>query len=165
MTQEPPQSWPPREPSRSGTRPLAIDPLTGELIETDPAPGGGVAWGLPGPAYYPAPPAPTYAAPGYPAPAYPPVPAGYGHPGWAPPYAVPQARPTNGLAVASLVLGAVWLFWIGSVLALVFGYVARGQVRRNGEGGDGLAIAGIVLGWVGVGFLVLGIISRVLSGS
>jgi len=40
---------------------------------------------------------------------------------------------------------------VGSVLALVFGYVARSQIKqRPGQGGDGMAIAGIVLGWVGV---------------
>lgn len=69
---------------------------------------------------------------------------------------VPTQR-TNGLAIASLVLGILWLYWVGSILALVFGYAAKGQIDRSGgaEGGRGLAIAGIVLGWVGVGTLVL----------
>lgn len=64
---------------------------------------------------------------------------------------------TNGLAIASLVLGILWLYWVGSILALVFGYGAKAQIDRSGgaEGGRGLAIAGIVLGWVGVGTLVL----------
>ncbi len=62
---------------------------------------------------------------------------------------------TNGLAVASLVLGILWLYWIGSVLALVFGYLAKNQIRERGEAGGGLATAGIVLGWVGVGVLAL----------
>lgn len=82
-----------------------------------------------------------------------------------PPPGYPWARPTNGLAIASLVLGAVWMFWIGSVLALVLGYVARGQIRRTGEGGDGVAVAGIVLGWIGVGFLVLLVVAGVLGDS
>jgi Domain of unknown function (DUF4190) len=81
-------------------------------------------------------------------------PAGLPAPGW------PPARPTNGMAVASLVLGALWIYWVGSVLALIFGYQARRQIAARGEGGDGLAVAGIVLGWVGVGVLalVLGVI-------
>ena len=64
--------------------------------------------------------------------------------------------PTNGFAIASLVLGIVGM-GVGSVLALVFGYVARRQIDdSNGmQGGRGLAIAGIVLGWIGVGVLVL----------
>ena len=78
---------------------------------------------------------------------FPPQPYGYGYP--------PPPRRTNGLAIASMVLGIVWLYWIGSILALVFGYIARRQIRQRGESGDGMAIAGIVLGWVGVGVLVL----------
>lgn len=64
---------------------------------------------------------------------------------------------TNGLAVAALILGIVWIFWIGSVLALAFGYIAKRQIdNSNGEqAGRGLAIAGIVLGGIGVGVLLL----------
>jgi hypothetical protein len=62
-----------------------------------------------------------------------------------------------------MVLGIVWVYWIGSILALVFGYVARNQIRERGEGGDGMAIAGIVLGWVGVGVLGLALVAAVAS--
>ena len=89
---------------------------------------------------------PPYGQQPYGQPPYAPQPYGYG---WAPP------QRTNGLAIASMVLGIVWLYWIGSVLALVFGYVARKQIRERGDAGGGMAIAGIVLGWVGVGILVL----------
>jgi len=63
------------------------------------------------------------------------------------------------MAVASMVVGILWIYWIGSILALIFGYVARHQIRRSGDGGNGMAIAGIVLGWIGVGFLVLAIMA------
>ncbi len=82
---------------------------------------------------------------GYPPAGYPPAPY-YG-------YAVP--RRTNGMAIASMVLGILWIYWIGSILALVFGYIARRQIHERAEGGGGMAIAGIVLGWIGVGFLVV----------
>jgi hypothetical protein len=59
------------------------------------------------------------------------------------------------MAVASMVLGILWIYWIGSILALVFGYIARKQIRERGESGSGMAVAGIVLGWVGVGILLL----------
>jgi len=61
------------------------------------------------------------------------------------------------LAVASLVLGILWIFWIGSLLALVFGLIAKSQIDRSdgAQSGLGLAIAGIVLGCVGVGTLLL----------
>jgi hypothetical protein len=67
------------------------------------------------------------------------------------------------MAIASLVVGILWIFWVGSVLALVFGYIARDQIRRTGEGGDGQAIAGIVLGWIGVGILALAVVAGVLG--
>ena len=64
---------------------------------------------------------------------------------------------TNGFAVASLVLGIVWWMGIGSILALVFGYIGKGQIDQSGgaEAGRGMAVAGIGLGWVGVALLVL----------
>jgi hypothetical protein len=83
-----------------------------------------------------------------------------------PPYGGAAAR-TNGFAIASLVLGILWLSWIGSVLALVFGYLARSQISRTREGGAGLALAGIILGWIGVATFLLLILFglAVVSGS
>lgn len=74
---------------------------------------------------------------------------------------------TNGFAVAALVLGIVWIYWIGSVLALVFGYIAKSQIEQSGgrETGMGLAIAGIVLGWIGVGILLLVLLLVALGSS
>jgi len=71
--------------------------------------------------------------------------------------ALAPAAQTSGLAIASLVLGILWLWWIGSALALVFGYVAKSQIdHSHGRlGGRGLAIAGIVLGYVGMGTFLL----------
>jgi len=62
--------------------------------------------------------------------------------------------PINGFAIASLVFGIIWVFGIGSGLALVFGYRAKRQITRNGQNGRGMATAGIVLGWVGIAGLV-----------
>lgn len=72
--------------------------------------------------------------------------------------AYPQT--TNGFAIASLVLGILFVGGLGSVLALVFGYVAKNQIDQSGgfEGGRGMAIAGIVLGWVGIAGIVLMIV-------
>ena len=97
----------------------------------------------PPPAEYPAPPG-----------QYPPPPGQYGLP---PGYVVAPAMRTNGFSIAALVLGIVWIYWIGSILALVFGYIAKSQIdNSNGtQTGRGMAIAGIVLGWIGVGILVL----------
>ena len=78
-------------------------------------------------------------------------------------------RGTNGFAVASLVLGLLWLYGVGSILALVFGYRARREIDAGGgaQGGRGLATAGVVLGWIGVALLalvVLVVILLVLGG-
>ena len=84
-----------------------------------------------------------------------------------PTYPVVQAPPTNGLAIASMVLGILWIWWIGSLLALIFGYVALNQIRASAgtQGGRGMAIAGVVLGWVGVGMLALFILFGVIAAS
>jgi hypothetical protein len=85
-----------------------------------------------------------------PAPAAPPAPAPYA--------AAPAPGPeTNGLAIASLTAGILWIGWLGSIAAVIFGHVALSQIKRsNGrETGQGLAIAGLVLGWFGVGVLLL----------
>jgi hypothetical protein len=66
------------------------------------------------------------------------------------------------MAIASMVLGIVWIYWIGSILALVFGYIAKRQIAERNESGAGMATAGIVLGWVGIGFLVLFVIISIV---
>jgi hypothetical protein len=71
-----------------------------------------------------------------------------------------QAVQTSGMAVASLVMGILgWtvLPLLGSILAIVFGYSARNEIRqRPGElEGEGMAMAGLVLGWLMVGVSVL----------
>ncbi|MGY1729149.1 DUF4190 domain-containing protein [Geodermatophilus sp. SYSU D01062] len=108
-------------------------------------------------------PTPGPAAGGPPQGPYGPPPAPYGH-GY-PPYGYPVARRTNGLAIASMVLGILWIYWIGSVLALVFGYIARSQIRERGESGDGMAIAGIVLGWVGIGFIGIALLAGIAASA
>ena len=68
---------------------------------------------------------------------------------------------TNGLAVASLVLGIVWVYWIGSILAVIFGHRAKKQIDESegGQAGRGMAVAGLILGWIGIGVPVLTVLS------
>jgi hypothetical protein len=81
-----------------------------------------------------------------------------------PPPAPPPALRTNGLAIASLVCGvAQMMLWpLATIPAVVLGHVARSQIRRTGEQGAGLALAGLILGWIGIGFAVLATIGIVL---
>lgn len=115
-------------------------------------------------------PPPGYGQPPAPPPGYGP-PAGYGQPPpgygqppgqWQQPYAA--GRKTNSLAIASLVCGVLWVCGLGSLLALIFGLVAKNQIKQSGEGGDGMALAGIILGSIGVGFLVLSLIVGASGG-
>jgi Domain of unknown function (DUF1707)/Domain of unknown function (DUF4190) len=77
------------------------------------------------------------------------------------PVVTPVAK-TNGFAIASLACGlAQFLFGpLATVPAIVFGYMARGQIKRTGEQGAGLALAGLVLGWTAV---ILGIVLIVIG--
>ncbi len=61
------------------------------------------------------------------------------------------------MAIASLVLGIVWVYGIGSLLAVIFGSGGRSQIKQsNGEQtGGGLATAGIILGFLGLSLLII----------
>jgi hypothetical protein len=74
------------------------------------------------------------------------------------PYNFPPPRPTNGLAIAAMVLGIVGVCNPVSVLGLIFGMIAKRQIRERDEQGDGMATAGIVLGWIGVASIVFWIL-------
>lgn len=86
-----------------------------------------------------------------------PAPPAHLPPGYPVAHRRPAAQATNGLAVASLVCGLMQVFTLGitAIPAVILGHVARGQIRRSGERGDGMATAGLVLGWLGIAFFVL----------
>ena len=56
------------------------------------------------------------------------------------------APPTSGLAIASLVLSILWV----SILGVIFGHIALRQINRGEASGNGLAVAGLVVGYVGL---------------
>jgi len=107
--------------------------LTADLGPPPPGPG----WGAP-------PPGPGWGAP----------PPGYG----PMPYPV---RPTNQLAIAALVCGCaqVFFWFLTGIPAVILGHIARRQIRETGENGDGMALTGMILGYVGIG---LGVITAVI---
>ena len=76
-------------------------------------------------------------------------------------------KQTSSLAIVSLVSGILgWTFvpWIGSIVAIITGHMARAEIRRNAETmeGDGLAIGGLVLGWAMVALSILGLMLVIL---
>ncbi len=77
----------------------------------------------------------------------------YGYPSRQPTYASPVSPKRNGLAVASLVCSFFfWLYGIGAILGIVFGFVSRSQIKHSGgtQRGKGMALAGIIIGFVSV---------------
>jgi hypothetical protein len=63
-----------------------------------------------------------------------------------------------------MVLGILWIYWIGSILAVIFGHIAISQAHKDETiRGKGMAIAGLVLGYVGVGTLLFVIIFATAS--
>jgi hypothetical protein len=53
------------------------------------------------------------------------------------------APPTNGMAIAALILAFVFY-----PVGIILGHVARGQIRRTNEGGRGLATAALIIGYL-----------------
>lgn len=130
-----------------------------------PSPSAGGAY--PPPASPAAPQPPAYGAPTPPpygsAPAYGSPPAyGAGSYGAAPAYGGYGTAPkTNTLAIVSLIasiVGLVLVPFIGSVVGVITGHMSLSQIKQSGEGGRGMALAGTIVGWVGVGFSVLALI-------
>jgi hypothetical protein len=123
-----------------------------------PPPPGDSGYPPPGQGYSPPPGA------GYPPPqGYPPPGQGYPPPPGA---AYPQAVGTNGMAIASLVCSLLgWLCGIGPILGIIFGVLALNKIKQTGEGGRGLAIAGIAIGAVLIVFGIIGGIFSLISGS
>jgi Domain of unknown function (DUF4190) len=128
---------------------------------------------LPGfPAYDPYAPARPYASPAYPPSS--PYDYGYGMPyGYA---GFAQPVRTEGLAIASLVVSCVsvaglCVWGIASVLGIlgaIFGHVARSRIRSSGARGNGMALAGIIVGWtsaaIGLLMVALFITLAVIDG-
>ena len=144
----------------------AIPDGTGPLSVPLPGPdAGGVSPGYgsqPAPGYGPPPGGGAFGPPPD-GPGYPPmVDAGYGYPPGGAPYGYLATPKTNGLAIASRVCsGFFWLYGIGAVLAIVFGFIARSQIKRSAgmQRGGGMALAGIIIGFAGI---VIGVVLAVI---
>jgi uncharacterized protein DUF4190 len=88
---------------------------------------------------------------------------GYGPmPGYAPGYGAPAygPRPTNTMAILALVLAFVF-----APAGLVLGIMARKQIRQTGEEGDGLALAGMIVGGIFTAIFVLIIVFMIIAFS
>jgi hypothetical protein len=135
----------------AGVTPPPSGPVGSEGPPPPPMPPGQTPWSGSQP-----PGAPV--APGVPgAPGAPGMPPG---PGMPPPGYYHRQPPTDGMAIASLVSGiAGWFFCpiIGGVLAIIFGYMAKKNINESNGAltGDPLATAGIILGFVQLGIVLV----------
>jgi len=87
------------------------------------------------------PPPNPYPSHGYPAPAH------------------PSAPRTNGLAIATLVLGICGF----ALIPIIMGHIALKQIRERGESGGGMAIAGLILGYIALAGYVILIVAVIIA--
>jgi hypothetical protein len=134
-----------------------------ENLHRDQPPPSGPPAGPPG--YGPPPYGQTpYCPPPYGQTPYGPPPYGqvpYGSPGYGPPPGYPPrgyGRPTNTTAILALVMTFVF-----APAGLILGVVARRQIRRTGEDGDGLALAAIIAGGIFTAIFVLFIVFWIVA--
>ncbi|WP_326692780.1 MULTISPECIES: DUF1707 and DUF4190 domain-containing protein [unclassified Streptomyces] len=63
---------------------------------------------------------------------------------------------TNGTAIGALVCGILTpVYGLTAIPAVILGHKARAEINKNGEEGAGLATAGLVLGWLAIGFALM----------
>jgi hypothetical protein len=103
------------------------------------------------PGYAPTPPTPP---PGYGAPGANPYGYGYGYP-------LQPTQKNNGMALAALISScvAVFICGIGFILGVIFGHIALSQIKQTGEGGRGMAVAGLVIGYIGIVVMIVVLIA------
>jgi hypothetical protein len=150
------REYPPLEGAPTPPDPYAPVDYPSDTVATPPNYGAAPGFqppGMPPPGY----PQPEYPPPGYPQQGYPPP--GYPPPGYPPqygggygygydPYAQGRPTGTNGKAIASLVTSLAGLFFCGvpSVVGLILGIIAMREVKRTGQDGHGMALAGVIVG-------------------
>jgi hypothetical protein len=79
---------------------------------------------------------------------------------------LPAPVPTNGKAIGSMICGGLTFFTAGltGIPAVILGHTARAEMQRTGERGEGLAMTGLVLGWLSVAGWLLVITILIAAG-
>lgn len=156
----PPQPQVPPQCPRCGTQAApdsSFCATCGHALSAPPP--GGLPPSVPPPPQYPPPWPPSAPVPG--TTAFPPPSVPYS-PYSAPTYGVPvgSSPKTNTMAILSLVFAI--LFW---PLGIVFGHIARHQIKRRGERGKGLSLAGLIISYIWGAFAILIIVVALNTAS
>lgn len=80
-------------------------------------------------------------------------------------------RQTDGFAITSMVLGIIavlscYFGGIPGIIAVIFGHISLGKFKKSPNlGGKGMAIAGVVCGYIGIAFSIISIIIGIYVAS
>jgi hypothetical protein len=69
-----------------------------------------------------------------------------------PPPAPASTAKTNTLAIVSLIAS---ILWFPALIGVITGHIAISQIKRTGEGGRGMAVAGLIIGYIGIASALL----------
>lgn len=140
MTDQNQPPVPPSEPTTPATPNFEAPAAPAAPAFDAPAAPAAPAYEAPAAPAYAPPAAPAYAAPAYGAPA-----AGYGQ---------AASQKTNTFAIVSLVTSLVGIGLAG----VIFGHISLKQIKERGEQGRGLAIAGLIIGYIGIAVAIIYVI-------
>jgi uncharacterized membrane protein len=86
---------------------------------------------------------------------------------WAAPQVYQPSMSTSSLARTSMILGVAEFFSMGltAIPAVICGHIAKREMRLTGQRGDGLATAGLVLGYMAIIFWAVVIVLAVLGAA
>ena len=85
-----------------------------------------------------------------------------------------QVAPTNSSSIVALVLGLISFissFFFLGIVGIIFGHIARSQIKARGERGNGMAVAGLwlsylsVLFWVAFWLIYFGVIALMIGAA
>ncbi|MBI5161132.1 MAG: DUF4190 domain-containing protein [Micrococcales bacterium] len=88
----------------------------------------------------------------------------YGQTAYAGATYAPSASPSNILAIVSLVcsLAGLFFWFVAPVAGIITGHIALSQIKRTGQQGRGMALAGVIVGYSLAGLTVIGIVIYVI---
>lgn len=74
-----------------------------------------------------------------------------------------ETKPTNTMALIGFILSlAGFLTGITAIPGIVLGHIGLHQIKTSGEGGHGLGVAALVMGYIQVGLAVLAVIVMII---